>query len=649
MTLSRPVLWTPRAALRSRLSDFMAFASTIAGQTLQSSVETHAWSIQDPGSFWASVFDYFNVIGSRGERTFEKGARFQDARFLPDARLNFAENLLRFEGVEDAIIYRGEDKERLRWSRDDLRATVSRLQQAMRDAGVKVGDRVAGYLPNRPESVALMLAATSLGAIWSSASPDFGASGVLDRFGQIEPVLLFVANGYHYSGKRIDLSDKLTEIAAGLPSPRRIIVVPVIAAPLPVSDERFQSLDDFVAPYAPLPLQFKRLPFDHPLCILFSSGTTGKPKCIVHRAGGVLLQHLKELALHSDVGEGDRVFYFTTLGWMMWNWLVSSLALGATLLLYDGSPFHPGGNVLFDYIEAEKATLFGVSAKYIDQLRKLGLKPKDTHDLSSMRAICSTGSPLLDDSFAYVYAAIKPDVHLASISGGTDIVSCFVLGDPTRPVHLGEIQGPGLGLSIEVWRLDGSRAAPEEKGELVCTQPFPCMPLGFWNDPQGVRYSSAYFERFPNVWHHGDFIEQTKQGGFIIHGRSDATLNPGGVRIGTAEIYAQVEKLPEIIEALAVGQAVDGDVEVVLFVRLKAGIALDDGLKKRLVTAIRTGASPRHVPARIIAAPDFPRTKSGKISELAVRDMLHGQPPQNVEALANPDALVFFGGLATIR
>jgi acetoacetyl-CoA synthetase len=647
MTPTHPVLWTPSAAQNSRLPDFVSFAAMRTHQPLADSLAVHGWSIRDPGAFWTAIFDYFDVIGHRGERDLVTGARFQDARFLPDASLNFAENLLRHQGQQDAIVYRGEDGESLRWSRDDLRNTVSRLQQAMRKAGVKAGDRVAGYLPNRPESVALMLAAASLGAIWSSASPDFGASGVLDRFGQIEPVLLFAANGYHYAGKRIDLSERLIEIAAGLPSPRQIIIVPVIDAALPAGDTRFQSLGDFIAPCAAAALRFERLPFDHPLCILFSSGTTGKPKCIIHRSGGVLLQHLKELALHSDVRENDRVCYFTTLGWMMWNWLVSSLALGATLLLYDGSPFHPTGHVLLDYVDAEKATLFGVSAKYIDQLRKLRLKPMETHDLSSVRTICSTGSPLLDDSFSYVYSAIKADVHLASISGGTDIVSCFVLGYPTRPVHLGEIQGPGLGLAIEVWRLDGTPAAPGEKGELVCTKPFPCMPLGFWNDPQGARYSAAYFERFAGVWHHGDFIEETVQGGFIIHGRSDATLNPGGVRIGTAEIYAQVEKLPEVIEALAVGRAIEGDVEVVLFVRLAAGITFDDGLKKRLVTAIRTGASPRHVPAHIIVAPDFPRTKSGKISELAVRDTLHGQPPQNVEALANPEALAFFSSLSS--
>jgi acetoacetyl-CoA synthetase len=639
-------IWAPGAkAVQSRINQFRIVAEEASGRRLADTVALHRWSIDDPGAFWALVHDHFAILGTKGSRVIEHGARFQDTRFLPDAMLNFAENLLRHTGAAEAIVYRGEDGERIRWSRDALRATVSRLQQAMRASGVKPGDRVAGFLPNRPESIAIMLAVTSLGAIWSSASPDFGASGVLDRFGQIEPVLLFAADGYHYAGKRIDLGDRLQAIAAGLSSVRKIIVLPVLGSPVPESDPRFVSMAAFVAPFQTAALEFQRFPFDHPLCILFSSGTTGKPKCIVHRAGGVLLQHVKELGLHSNVREGDRIFYFTTLGWMMWNWLVSGLALGATLLLFDGSPFHPDAMALPDYIADERATLFGVSAKYIDQMRKLGVDVAGKHALPHLRTICSTGSPLLEDGFDYVYSALKPDVHLASISGGTDIVSCFVLGDPAQPVYKPQIQGSGLGLAIEVRRLDGSRADTGEKGELVCAKPFPSMPLGFWNDPDGKRYSAAYFERLPGVWHHGDFIEQTTEGGFIIHGRSDATLNPGGVRIGTAEIYAQVEKLPDITEALAVGRDIPGDVEVVLFVRLTAGTTLDDALAHRIRSAIRSGATPRHVPARIIAASDFPRTKSGKISELAVRDIIHGRKLGNVEALANPDALDFFATL----
>lgn len=436
-----------------------------------------------------------------------------------------------------------------------------------------------------------------------------------------------------------------------LPSVARVVVIDclgdgeALAATLP----RAATLEAFLRPFAPAPLVFARFPFDHPLYILFSSGTTGVPKCIVHRAGGVLLQHLKEHALHADTRAGDRVFYFTTLGWMMWNWLVSALATGATLLLYDGSPFHPGPEVIFDYAEAEGMTFFGTSAKYIDAVKKSGIVPRASHDLSSVRAMGSTGSPLAPESFDFVYRDIKPDLHLASLSGGTDIVSCFVLGDPTRPVYKGEIQGPGLGLDVQVWTDDGRRAAVGEKGELVCVKPFPVMPLGFWNDPGDAKYRAAYFERFDNVWCHGDFAEMTEHGGLIIHGRSDATLNPGGVRIGTAEIYAQVEQIPEILEAIAIGQDFDGDVRVILFVRLKPGAVLDAALDKAIRAKIRTGASPRHVPAKILAVADIPRTKSGKITELAVRDVVHGRTVKNQEALANPEALALFRDIEALR
>jgi acetoacetyl-CoA synthetase len=463
--------------------------------------------------------------------------------------------------------------------------------------------------------------------------------------------VLIACDAAWYAGKRIPMAEKLAAVVAELPSAARVVIVDhlgeaeAVAAALP----RAETLAAFLAPFEARPLAFRRLPFDHPLLILFSSGTTGVPKCIVHRAGGVLLQHLKEHALHADTRRGDRVFYFTTLGWMMWNWLVSALGRGATLLLYDGSPFHPGPEVLFDYAAAERMTLFGTSAKYIDAVRKSGLRPAESHDLSAMRSLASTGSPLSPESFSFVYEAIKPDVHLASISGGTDIVSCFVLGDPTRPVHAGEIQGPGLGMAVEVWTDDGRRAPPGEKGELVCVRPFPVMPLGFWNDPDGSRYHAAYFERFEGVWHHGDYAETTQHGGFVIHGRSDATLNPGGVRIGTAEIYAQVERIPEVAEALAIGQDFGGDVRVVLFVRLSPGATLDEVLERRIRAEIRSGASPRHVPAKILAVADIPRTKSGKITELAVRDVVHGRPVKNREALANPEALDLFRHLPGLR
>ncbi|HEX2256616.1 MAG TPA: acetoacetate--CoA ligase, partial [Afifellaceae bacterium] len=524
------------------------------------------------------------------------------------------------------------------------------LQQAMRAAGVARGDRVAAMLPNLPETIAGLIAASSIGAIWSSCSPDFGEAGVLDRFGQIEPKLFIACDGYWYNGKATRLAERLAGITAKLPSLERTVVVPYLgeaeetARRLPQAE----SLEAFLAPHAAKPVEFERLPCEHPLYILYSSGTTGVPKCIVHSAGGALLQHLKEHQLHSSLRPGERLFYFTTCGWMMWNWLASGLASGATLLLYDGAPFHPGPEALFDYADAERMTIFGTSAKYIDALRKSGLRPRDTHDLSAVRMMASTGSPLAPENFDFVYDAVKPDIHLASISGGTDIVSCFVFGVPTKPVWRGEIQGPGLGMAVDVWD-EAGRPVRGEKGELVCTRPFPSMPVGFWNDSDGAKYRAAYFERFPNVWHHGDFAEWTGHGGIIIHGRSDATLNPGGVRIGTAEIYNQVEKMPEVLEALAVGQDWQGDVRIILFVRLADGIVLDEALRERIRARIRQGASPRHVPAKIVAVADIPRTKSGKITELAVRDVVHGREVNNKEALANPEALELFRGLEELR
>src|SRR5690606_17095421 len=475
------------------------------------------------------------------------------ASFFPDARLNFAENLLRKTGEEDAILFRGEDKVERRLSWDELRALVSRMQQLFKANGVKAGDRVAAMMPNMPETVAGMLAAASLGAIWSSCSPDFGVQGVLDRFGQIEPVIFIAPDGYWYGGKRFEVADKTAEVLKALPSVKRAFIVDYLgeARDAAARMERADALDDALAPYQSAELTYERLPFAHPLYILFSSGTTGVPKCIVHSAGGTLLQHLKEHRLHAGIREGDRVFYFTTCGWMMWNWLVSGLASGSTLLLYDGSPFYPDGNVLFDFAQAERMTHFGTSAKFIDAVRKAGLEPAKSHDLSSVRTIASTGSPLAPENFEFVYRSIKQDVHLASISGGTDIVSCFVLGIPILPVWKGEIQGPGLGMAVDVWD-DNGRPLRSGKGELVCTKAFPSMPIGFWNDPSGEKYRSAYFDRFDNVWCHGDFAEWTAHGGIVIHGRSDATLNPGGVRIGTAEIYNQVEQMPEILEAICI-------------------------------------------------------------------------------------------------
>ena len=643
MNAERPV-WTPSAAAvaAAPMTRFAGEASRLAGGPLAPYRALHAWSVADRAGFWSLLWDFAGVIGQKGASAMRDGEKMPGARFFPEARLNFAENLLRRRDEGDAIVFRGEEGATRRLSWRQLNELVSRLQQALAAVGVGPGDRVAALLPNVPEAIAAMLATTSLGAVWSSASPDFGPGGVLDRFGQIEPKAFFAIDGYVYAGKQIPLVDKLQPILAGLPTVKATIIVPLIGkAEATAATLGAKTLDAAIVPYAAKPVAFTRLPFAHPLYILFSSGTTGIPKCIVHSAGGTLLQHLKEHRLHSSIGRDDRVFYFTTLGWMMWNWLASALASEATLILFDGSPFHPSPSVLFDYAEKERVTFFGTSAKFIDALKKAEYRPADNHDLSALRTIASTGSPLVAESFDFVYDAIKRDVHLASISGGTDIVSCFVLGVPIEPVWRGEIQGPGLGMAVDVFDDDG-KPLTGDKGELVCTKPFPAMPIGFWRDDDGRRYHAAYFERFAGIWCHGDFAEWTEHGGIVILGRSDATLKPGGVRIGTAEIYRQVEQIPEVAEALAIGQDFAGDVRVVLFVRLAPGAVLDEVLVKRIKDRIRTGASPRHVPARVVAVSDIPRTKSGKIVELAVRDVVAGRTVKNKEALANPEALDLF-------
>jgi len=634
-------LWEPSAARReaTRIAAFMATVNRRHGAGASDYDTLWQWSVDHREDFWEAVWDFAGVVGDRGSRRLVDGDAMPGARFFPDARLNFAENLLRRDGPGDALVFWGEDKVKRRLSWNELRATVARLAAALRADGVGPGDRVAAYLPNMPEAVIGMLAATSLGAVWCSCSPDFGIQGVLDRFGQIEPTVLLAVDGYFYAGKTLDIRDKVAAVADRLPTARRVVVVSyTAAAPDLGAIAKSVSWDAYLGDGPVPPLDFARMPFNDPLYIMFSSGTTGVPKCIVHGIGGTLLQQVKEHVLQSDVKPGDRVFYFTTCGWMMWNWLVAGLAAEATLLLYDGSPFHPDGNILFDYADAEGMTLFGTSAKYIDSLKKAGLDPKSTHRLDSVRTMTSTGSPLVPEGFDYVYAHIKADIQLASISGGTDIVSCFVLGSPISPVWRGEIQKRGLGLAVEVWNDDG-KPVVGEKGELVCTRPFPCMPIGFWNDPDGERYRAAYFETWPGVWCHGDYVELTPRGGMIIYGRSDAVLNPGGVRIGTAEIYRQVEQLDEVVESLVIGQDWDADVRVVLFVRLAAGVTLDDALIAKIKQRIRAGATPRHVPAKVLAVTDIPRTKSGKIVELAVRNVVHGRPVKNVEALANPEAL----------
>ncbi|HEX2199263.1 MAG TPA: acetoacetate--CoA ligase [Burkholderiales bacterium] len=626
-------LWQPSAqrAAGTELARFLRLARKDSFQDL------HAWSVERSDEFWNLVWDFCEVQGDKGGRTLVDGGRMPGARWFPEGRLNFAENLLRRRDAADAIVFWGEERIKRTLTFAQLHALVSRLAQALADAGVKKGDRVAGYLPNLPEATAAMLATASLGAVWSSCSPDFGVQGVLDRFGQIEPKVLFCADGYLYAGKEFDCQEKVEAVLAKLPSVEECVVIDYLGRRATCGT----AMLDFVEPFDPQEMRFERFEFNHPLYILYSSGTTGVPKCIVHGAGGTLLQHLKEHRLHSDVQPGDRLFYFTTLGWMMWNWLVSGLASQATLLLYDGSPFVDRGRILFDFADAAGMTHFGTSAKFIDAIAKVGLKPKDTHRLAPLRAVLSTGSPLLPEGFDYVYRNVKDDVCLSSISGGTDIVSCFVLGNPMGPVWRGEIQAKGLGMAVEVFDEHG-QAVTSEKGELVCTRPFPAMPLGFWNDPDGAKYRAAYFEKYPNVWRHGDWCEITPHGGLIIYGRSDAVLNPGGVRIGTAEIYRQVEQLDEVVEALVIGQEWEGDVRVVLFVKLKAGVALSEPLASAIKRRIRENTTPRHVPAKILQVEDIPRTKSGKIVELAVREVVHGRDVKNLEALANPGALEYF-------
>jgi acetoacetyl-CoA synthetase len=646
--MDRP-LWqpSPERVARANLTAFMREARQRWNATAGDYSSLYQWSVSEPEQFWQTVWSFCKVIGARGDGpVLTDGNTMLGAKWFPEARLNFAENLLRRRDRATALVFWGEDRLKSRVTYGELYAEVSRLSQALRAAGITPGDRVAGYLPNLPGTVIAMLAAASIGATWSSCSPDFGVQGVLDRFGQIEPKILFAADGYFYNGKTIDVVDRLKEIAGNLPSLQKIVVVPYTQRSS-VIDGIQNSVDvhEFMAPYRPRRIAFERLPFNHPLYILYSSGTTGTPKCIVHGAGGTLLQHLKEHQLHVDLKEGDRLFYFTTCGWMMWNWLVTGLASGATALLYDGSPLIAGGRILFDLAEAESMNVFGTSAKYIDGIAKLGLKPRESHRLGPLKTLLSTGSPLVPEGFDFVYREIKTDVHLASISGGTDLISCFALGNPIGPVWRGELQCRGLGMKVDVLDERG-RPVRGEKGELVCTAPFPSMPVGFWNDPDGVKYRAAYFEKFQNIWCHGDYVELTAHDGLIIYGRSDAVLNPGGVRIGTAEIYRQVEQLDEVMESLVIGQdwppGQPNDMRVVLFVRLREGLVLDDSLAEKIRRRIRDNTTPRHVPARVVQVVDIPRTKSGKIVELAVRDVVHGRPVKNLDALANPEALAHY-------
>ena len=603
-----------------------------------------AWSVSDKDSFWRSVWDFTDLIGVPGEVAYHHDDDIRKAAFFPEAQVNFAENMLRYQGEDEAIIFHREDGARHSWSYDDLQQTVSRLQQAMRDAGVSQGDRVAGLVPNTAETIAFMLAATSLGAIWSSCSPDFGFAAAMDRLAQIEPTLLLCADGYYYNGKSFPSLPLGEELLEAIPSAQKLVYFSLCDDAPTATHEDAISWEAFCAPYQPQELTFTRVSFDHPLYIMFSSGTTGLPKCIVHSVGGTMIRHKQELQLQGDVQEGDRLFYFTTCGWMMWNWSISALMCGASLVLYDGSPFYPGASRFAEIIASEQVTHFGTSAKYIDACAKAGLVAHDVANLDDLRVIFSTGSPLAAAGFDYIYNAWKSDLCLASIAGGTDIIGCFVGGSPIDPVYRGQCQKRLLGMDVRVYSEAGA-PIEGEKGELVCISAHPSMPVSFWNDEDGARYHKAYFARFENIWHHGDCVELTPQGGMIFYGRSDATLNPGGVRIGTAEIYRQVEALDEVVEAVVIGQDWDDDQRVVLFVRLRDGLTIDDGLRAKIKGQIRQNATPRHVPAIILQVADIPRTKSGKITELAVRDIVHGKEIDNVGALANPEALDHFRDL----
>ncbi|MDH5721842.1 MAG: acetoacetate--CoA ligase [Alphaproteobacteria bacterium] len=648
-------LWSPSQDFieKTFLYQFKERVESKYTQKLDDYTALWQWSVANAPDFWDEIWDFCGVIGDKGKTTFDAaGGIMQKARFFTDSKLNYAENLLKHKNDNTAIIFRDEHGAERSLSFNDLHVRVSKWQQAMKHMGITKGDRVAGYMPNTPETIIAALAAISLGAIWSSASPDFGVQGVVDRFGQTQPKLLIAVDGYYYNGKTVDVLAKLKDVQPQIGSLERIVIVPFAGSNMNISDIPLsESEESFINSFEPKDVEFARVEFNHPLFIMFSSGTTGIPKCIVHGHGGTLLQHLKEHMLQCDVKPDDKVFYFTTCGWMMWNWLISALGCGATLLLFDGSPFYPDGYALWDYTSKHKCTLFGTSAKYIDAMKVNNIHPMDKYDLSSLRTITSTGSPLVHEGFDFVYEHIKKDVHLASIYGGTDIISAsFGIGNPISPVYRGEIQGPALATDVDIFDENGQPKPPGSgPGELVCKQPIPSMPVSFWNDADGSRYESAYYKCYPDVWHHGDWVEKTVHNGFIIHGRSDATLNPGGVRIGTAEIYRQVEQVEAVKESICVGQNWDGDVRVILFIVLKDGWDLDDNLIKEIKAVIRNGASPRHVPAKIIAVSDIPRTRSGKITEIAVRDIIHGRAIKNIEALANPEALEEYKDLEALK
>lgn len=646
------LLWKPseERIRNTNMYRFMNFINQRHGQRLTEYSALYQWSIEHIPDFWAAMWEFGKIIASKPyDQVVDDLGKMPGAKWFSGARLNFAENLLRHRDDRTALIFKGEDRKVTRTTYAELYDEVACCAKSLKQAGVKAGDRVVGFMPNMPESIIAMLAAVSLGATWSSCSPDFGIKGVLDRFGQIKPKVLFTADGYFFKGKRLDSLERIADIIKELPSIEKVVVVPYIQKHPDISNILHAVLfRDFKSSESDLAIEFEQLPFDHPLYIMYSSGTTGLPKCMVQSAGGILIHHLKELVLHTDLKREDTIFYFTTCGWMMWNWLASSLAVGATLVLYDGNAFYPHPEVLWDLAQNEKITIFGTSAGYIAALQNAGVKPGQTYDLSALKAVLSTGSPLAMEGFEYIYREVKADLQLASISGGTDLNGCFALGNPMGPVYAGELQCRGLAMKVLAFDEKGNPVI-NQQGELVCTAPFPSMPIYFWNDPDNKKYREAYFEVYPNVWRHGDYIVVTERGGVIIYGRSDATLNPGGVRIGTAEIYRQMDRLKEVADCLVVGQNWKNDIRVILFVQMAAGYELTADLIGKIKHTIRANASPRHVPAKILAVPDIPYTLNMKKVELAVKKVIHNQPVLNKDALRNPEALGHFADIKELQ
>ncbi len=642
------LLWQPQEIEKTQIYQFSVYLDDQHGFDWGGDYERlWQWSVDYPELFWPSLWDWHGIIGDKGKRLLADANKMPGAQFFPDAQINYAENMLRDADDSPAFIAYGEDGRCTRLTRREVQHRTLALAGWMQSKGIGKGDRVAAYLPNCETTLIAMLATASLGAIFSSCSPDFGLNGVADRFGQITPKLLIAVDGYSYNGKEIDRLSIVAELVQKLPSLKHVLIDGYNRTTPQIDNIPKAGLFADCLSHPPIE-SYCRVGFNDPLYILYSSGTTGAPKCIVHSTGGTLIQHIKEHRLHSDISEKDTLFYFTTCGWMMWNWLVSGLMMQARVIVYEGNPFYPGPERLWQIAEAEKMTLFGTSAKYIDAVRKSGLKPASAFDLSHLRMLCSTGSPLSSEGFGFVYQAIKQDIQLASISGGTDIMGCFVLGCPTKPVYAGEIQARALGMAVAILNDEGQQIEGEQ-GELCCLAPFPSMPVGFWNDSDGSRYHSAYFDVYPDIWRHGDWATHTPNGGIIIHGRSDATLNPGGVRIGTAEIYRIVESFDEVAESLVIGQMVEHDVRIVLFLRMAENENLDDKLQARIKDALKRQASPRHVPAIILSVRDIPRTRSGKITELAVRDVIQGRRVKNTEALANPEALEAFKNLPELK